>query len=409
MTSVVGPGRDPASTERGIRASVLRQTPMFRSRGSVGRMLDRIRHTTGATIADIGVACLLGIVSEIDLYVGSGWQGPRPLNAAVNAALAVALLWRRRRPLAVLGLVATAAVVLSLAFGSSDASTGFFFVVVAVYSAAAHARNPALAAGIVAVAIGVHDLRDPKITSFGDAIYAAVVVALVFLFGLGMRARQARTALVERERDQVAATAVEAERRRIARELHDIISHSLGVLVLQAGAAEQMLERDPERARQALRSIRLTGQQAIGEMGALLALARGESSSSREPQPSLADLERLVARMREAGLRADLEIEPGSGDLSAALELSAFRIVQEGLTNALKHAGDANVHVVVRCGDDELEVEVSDNGKGAAGARGSRRGLAGIGERVALFDGRFEAGPQPEGGWMLRAVLPRTR
>ena len=201
---------------------------------------------------------------------------------------------------------------------------------------------------------------------------------------------------------------MEEERRRIARELHDIISHSLGVLVLQAGAAEQVLERDPERAREVLHSIRATGQEAIGEMGTLLGLIRGEAVASREPQPSLADLDRLVAKMREAGLDVGLEIQGERRPLPAALELSAFRIVQEGLTNALKHAGPAHTCVRLRYGDDELEVEVADDGNGNGNGRGNRRGLAGIGERVAVFGGRLDAGPRPDGGWTLRAGFPLT-
>ena len=331
------------------------------------------------------------------------------MNAAVVAVLAVALLWRRRRPLTVLAIVAAASVCLSLTFGASDSSTGFFFLVVAAYSAAAHSEQPGVAAIVVGVAIAAHDVRDPKVTSFGDALYAATVIALVFLVGLGMRARQARTATVERERDQVGATAAENERRRIARELHDIISHSLGVLVLQAGAAEQVLDRDPERAREVLRSIRTTGQQAIGELGTILALVRGEAESSRRPQPTLADLERLVTTTREAGLRVELEIDGTPCDLPAALELSAFRIVQEGLTNALKYAGDARVKVRLHYGERCLEVGVTDDGAGSANGPGTRRGLAGIGERVAVFGGRFEAGPRPEGGWSVHAALPLTR
>jgi signal transduction histidine kinase len=213
---------------------------------------------------------------------------------------------------------------------------------------------------------------------------------------------------LEREQEQRATAAVEEERRRIARELHDIISHSLGVLVLQAGAAEQVLERDPERAREVRRSSRATGQEAIGEMGTLLGLIRGEAVASREPQPSLADLDRLVAKMREAGLDVGLEIQGERRALPAALELSAFRIVQEGLTNALKHAGPAHARVLLRYGDDELEVEVADDGSGNGNGRGNRRGLAGIGERVAVFGGRLDAGPRPDGGWTLRAGFPLT-
>jgi signal transduction histidine kinase len=231
--------------------------------------------------------------------------------------------------------------------------------------------------------------------------------------GFGMRART--TALeqyaeaLERNQKLRAEAAANEERRRIARELHDIISHSLGVLVLQAGAAEQVLERDPERAREVLRSIRATGQEAIGEMGMLLGVIRGEAVASREPQPSLSDLEGLVKKMREAGLGVELDIEGERRALPAALELSAFRIVQEGLTNALKHAGHANARVILRYGEAELELEVADDGGGAANGSGSRRGLAGVGERVAVFGGRLDAGPRPDGGWTLRAGFPLAR
>jgi signal transduction histidine kinase len=158
-----------------------------------------------------------------------------------------------------------------------------------------------------------------------------------------------------------------------------------------------------------LRSIRATGQDAIAQMGTLLSLVRSEAEPSRQPQPSLADLEQLVVRTREAGLRVDLDVEGRRTELPAALELSACRIVQEALTNALKHAGDAQTHVLIRYAPNALEVEVTDDGGGAVNGGGARRGLAGIGERVAVFGGRFEAGPRPGGGWTVRADLPIAR
>lgn len=372
-------------------------------------MVVRLSTVTSASVADAALALLLGVVAEIDVFFGSGWRGSTTVNAVVVAMVATALLWRRRRPQLVLAVVLGALASLSLAFGPSDSPSAFLIIVVATYSAAAYASRPLLGAAMVTATSLAHDLRDPRVTRLADVVYSWIAIAFVFSFGLGMRARQARTAAVERERDTRAEAAVEDERRRIARELHDIISHSLGVLVLQAGAAEQVLERDPERAREVMRSIRATGQQAIGEMGTLLALVRGEAESSRHPQPTLADLGRLVATTQEAGLRVELEVEGAPCELSAALELSAFRIVQEGLTNTLKHAGTAQAHVIVRYGERDLEVEVTDDGGGSANGPGSRRGLAGIGERVAVFGGRFEAGPRPEGGWKVRAALPLTR
>ncbi|MBV8712058.1 MAG: hypothetical protein JOY56_09770 [Solirubrobacterales bacterium] len=372
-------------------------------------MVARAPGFADARVVDAAVALVLGVVAEVGVFVGSGWRGPVALNAVCVAAVAASLWWRRRLPLAVLAFTLAVFSGLALAFGSSDSPTGFFLLIVVAYSAGAYAASPWVAAVLLAVLAAVHVLRERQVTSFGDAVYLFAVLGLVFLFGLGMRARQARTAEVERERDTVAELAVEDERRRIARELHDIISHSLGVVVLQAGAAEQVLERDPQRAREVMRSIRATGQEAIAEMGTLLSLVRSEAESSRQPQPSLADLDQLLARTREAGLTVALEVEGDPCDLPAPLALSAYRIVQEGLTNALKHAGKARARVIVRYHPQQLEVEVLDDGSGSVNGSGTRRGLAGIGERVAVFGGRFEAGPRPEGGWHIRAALPLNR
>jgi signal transduction histidine kinase len=372
-------------------------------------MTARLRGLADPLMVDAAVALALGLIAEIGVFVGTGWRGPTALNAVCVAAVAASLWWRRRRPLAVLVLTTVIFSGLALAFGSSDPPTGFFLLIVVGYSAGSYAPNPWAAAALLALLAAVHDLREYQVTTFGDALYLFVVLGLVFLFGLGMRARQAQTAQVERERDTVAELAVEDERRRIARELHDIISHSLGVLVLQAGAAEQVLERDPQRAREVLRSIRTMGQEAITEMGTLLSLVRSEAESSLQPQPSLADLDQLLSRTRQAGLGVELETHGEPCELPAPLALSAYRIVQEGLTNALKHADNATARVIVRYGPSQLEVEVIDDGTESANGSGSRRGLAGIGERVAVFGGRFEAGPRAEGGWRLRAALPLSR
>jgi signal transduction histidine kinase len=354
------------------------------------------------------------VLGELDAWFGL-WLGVRAVNAIVVPVMALSLAWRRRRPLLTLSIVMGGVVLLSLAFGGSETSTLVFITVVAVYSAAAHLSNRELpvAVPLLIAAVAVHDLRDPQIRTFGDAIWTTILWTLTFLVGLGMRSRQAQTqALVNeaealrRERELAAVEAAAEERRRIARELHDIISHSLGVVVLQAGAADQVLEHDPERARDALRSIRSTGLDAIAQMGALLGLVRGDAEASREPQPSIADLAALIATTQEAGLAVDLEIEGDRRALPAALELSAYRIVQEGLTNALKHAGPVAAHVILSYGSDELAIEVTDEGGSSGNGLGSGRGLAGMRERVTVFGGRLQAGPRPNGGWTLRAAFP---
>lgn len=277
-------------------------------------MVARARGFADPRVVDAAVAVVLGVVAEIGVFVGSGWRGPVALNAVCVAAVAASLWWRRFLPLAVLAFTLIVFSGLALAYGSSDSPTGFFLLIVVAYSAGAYALNPWVAGVLLAVLAAVHDLRERQVMSFGDAVYLFAVLGLVFLFGLGMRARQARTAEVERERDTVAELAVEDERRRIARELHDIISHSLGVLVLQAGAAEQVLERDPPRAREVLRSIRATGQEAIAEMGTLLSLAGSEAESSRQSQPSLA---RPAASENPAG-GAEGRARGGGGTVRAA-------------------------------------------------------------------------------------------
>jgi signal transduction histidine kinase len=362
--------------------------------------------------ADVALALLLAALGEVDVFVGD-WRGAHAVNAVVVPIMALALAWRRRYPVGVLALNVVCISALSVAFGGSETSTAVFIVVAAVFSAAAHGEKPVVTVGLSLATAAVQTSLDPEIHTFGDASWDLILLTITLVVGFGMRARttalEERAEAIERNQELLAAAAVDEERRRIARELHDIISHSLGVLVLQAGAAEQVVERDPERAREVLRSIRATGQEAIAEMGMLLGLIRGEPVASREPQPSLADIERLVGKMREAGLDVGLQIEGERRALSPALELSAFRIVQEGLTNALKHAGPGQARVVLRYGDDELEVEVADDGSANGNGHGSRRGLAGIGERVAVFGGRLDAGPRTDGGWTLRAGFPLER
>jgi signal transduction histidine kinase len=408
------------SRTSGGRSAIRLEADVAKSSGGYGRVVrfgvvrERLPRALGVSGVDLAVGVALAALGELDAWFGL-WLGTRAVNALVVPAMALSLAWRRRRPMLTLAIVMGGIILLSLAFGGSETSTLVFIAVVAVYSAAAHASDSELPIAIALMVFGVavHDVRDPQIRNFGDAVWTTILWTLTFLVGLGMRRRHAQTRELEKEadtlrkeREVVAAEAVADERRRIARELHDIISHSLGVVVLQAGAAEQVLERDPERAREVLRSIRTAGLSAIVEMGTLLGLVRGEAEVSLEPQPSLADLDALIATTREAGLRVDLAIEGQRRELPAALELSAYRIVQEGLTNTLKHAGPVPAHVVVSFHVGELVVDVSDEGGGAVEGFGTGRGLAGIRERVAVFGGQLQAGPQPEGGWTLRAAFP---
>ena len=236
--------------------------------------------------------------------------------------------------------------------------------------------------------------------------------------------REARDrASAERERAELylhdlemhAQEAVALERSRLARELHDVVGHALNVVVLQAGAARRVFDKRPEVVRESLGSIEATGRQALGDIERLLGILRAEAADRDElgPQPGLADIEGLVAQVREAGVAVSVTSACSSADLPSSVDLSAYRIVQEALTNTLKHAGPgAHAGVAVRCTGEWLEIECLDDGRGrpADGPFNERfsggRGLLGMRERVLLFGGELQVGPRPEGGFRVYARLP---
>ena len=213
---------------------------------------------------------------------------------------------------------------------------------------------------------------------------------------------------LEREREANVKRAAAEEQARISRELHDVIAHNVSVMTVQAAAARDVFEKDPERAREALGSIESTGRAALTELRRLLSAVREGSQPELAPQPGLGALEELAAQVRRAGLDVQLNVEGERPPLPAALDLSAYRIVQEALTNTLKHAAATRAWVDVRFGDSEVDVSVRDDGIGAAanGGAGSGRGLVGMRERVELFGGQLEAGPRGGSGYAVTARLP---
>ena len=221
---------------------------------------------------------------------------------------------------------------------------------------------------------------------------------------IGERERRAR--LAERERDLAAREAVLEERARIARELHDAIAHNVSMMVVQAGAERRTLA-DASQTREVLETVEHIGRAALTEMRRLVGMLRSDDAEPLAPQPGLRDLSTLVTQVREAGLPVDLEIDGDPRELPVGLELSAYRIVQEALTNALKHAGDAHATVHVRYGPDSLELEIVDDGAGVqVPVASGGHGLVGMRERVAVFGGVLEANRRLEGGYRLRATLP---
>ncbi len=209
-----------------------------------------------------------------------------------------------------------------------------------------------------------------------------------------------------RERGERSRAAVAAERARIARELHDVVAHSLSVMVVQAQAADRVLEGEQPSAREALRSVHATGRQALVEMRRLVGLLREDAELELAPQPGLGRLDELVAQMRDAGLPVELKIEGDQRALTSGVDLSAYRIVQEALTNVLKHAGGARACVAVRFGADEVELEVDDDGGGPHNGTDGGHGLVGMSERVALYGGTLDYGAHEGHGFRVRARLP---
>jgi len=277
-------------------------------------------------------------------------------------------------------------------------------------------RERRLAIAGIALAIGVEALvayRDP-LKNLSAFIATCIVFGLIWTvaFALGRKFEEAdeakkRAARAEREREERARTAVTEERARIARELHDVVGHSVSVMTVQASAVRRLLRPEQEREREALLIVERTGREALAEMRRMVGvLRRPEEGPALAPQPSLEHVERLVEQAREAGLSVELRVEGDPQPLPAGVDLTAYRLVQEGLTNALKHAQAERAQVVVRYGDGDLEVTVSDDGRGAGSSDGGGHGLVGMRERVAVYGGELEAGPREEGGYRLRAKLP---
>jgi signal transduction histidine kinase len=272
-------------------------------------------------------------------------------------------------------------------------------------------------AGLVA-AVGVAGLvvyRDP-LSSADAFIVTSIIFGIVWTiaFAVSRKFEEAdeareRAARAEREREARARAAVTEERARIARELHDVVGHSVSVMTVQASAVRRLLRPDQKREREALLVVERTGREALAEMRRMVGvLRRPEEAPALAPQPSVEHVDKLIEQAREAGLPVELRVEGDPLPLPAGVDLTAYRLVQEGLTNALKHARAERAEVIVRYEDGAIEVAVSDNGRGRGSDDGGGHGLVGMRERVAVYGGELDAGPGPEGGFRLRAKLPVT-
>jgi signal transduction histidine kinase len=356
------------------------------------------------------LAAALTALALFEVAQSDGAEWERLVTAAMAVALGVAAARRSRDPLPLLGLILaiSVATLATLMADRSSYSVTFVFLLLAVYSAAAHTsgRRTLVAGGMaVALYLTVFALNIAGITA-DVIVFNTLIIWVPWVAGRAVRQRRLNDRELEQERGRAAAAIVE-ERARIARELHDVVAHSISVMVLQARGGRRVLESEPADARDAFAVIEWTGKQALDEMRRLVGMLRsGDESLPLAPQPSLKQLDTLVEQVRAAGLPVDLAVEGEPRDLPPGVDLSAFRIVQEALTNALRHAGPARAWVVLRYGADELELEISDDGAGSGDASASGYGLVGMRERVSVYGGELEAGPQPEGGYALRVRLP---
>ncbi|MEU8622442.1 sensor histidine kinase [Streptomyces sp. NPDC048623] len=368
------------------------------------------------------------------LWVGTTYRAiATPLAYGVVAALlSLVVALRRRMPekMLVLALVLGLA---QLAFGLVPFMADFAMLVI-IYTVAAHdgprwASRLALAGGLSAATLSqlrwpLEGGNDSSAAKVFFTVIMTVPFALAWVLGDSLRTRRAyfaqleeRASRLEKEREAQAKVAVAAERARIARELHDVVAHNVSVMVVQADGAAYVMDSSPETAKQALETISSTGRQALAEMRRLLGILRtGEHQEAGEyvPQPDVRQIEDLVEQVRGAGLTVDFKIEGTARPLPSGVELTAYRIVQEALTNTRKHGGpEAGASVRLVYFDDGLGLLVEDDGRGApqemyedGGADGRGHGLIGMRERVGMVGGTLDAGPRPGGGFRISALLP---
>jgi signal transduction histidine kinase len=367
------------------------------------------------------VVAFLG--AALELAVG-GEEGrpdqPLWISIPVVGLLILPLLARRRFPFAAPAWPFLAGSVVS--FVDAELVVYTFGVFVAVIGCAflfgmlENRLQGRIGLAIAIAAVAIIERNDPT-GGWDDVVFISLVFVIAWLAGFALSSKiqeyeqaRDRAHVLERTREEQARQAVAEERARIARELHDIVGHSVSVMTVQAGAVRRLLTADQNREREALIVVEETGRQALAEMRRLVdVLRRPEEAPALAPQPSLEFLDKLVAQVREAGLPVELRVEGTPAKLPPGIDLTAYRLVQEGLTNALKHAGAHQAEVVVRYGAGEVVLQVSDDGLGdddGSGEDGGGQGLVGLRERVSVYGGVLEAGRQAGGGFTLHAKLP---
>lgn len=361
-----------------------------------------------------------------EVYQGrEAWPGPWPAGLAQVCLLTLPLAWRRRAPLTSTVVIMTAVAGSSVWWGAAESTAAFLAMLVTVFSGVAYARRPWIAVAVSVAAVAVHNAYDPSVVSVVDWFWSAGFTVVAMLLGAAVRSRQTRIATLTqdaesaaREYDDRVAAATAAERAAIARELHDVVAHAVSVIVIHAQVGERAVDDDPETVRKMLGSIEASARSAMDDLRRLLRLLSVEDTPL-DPSPGLAQLDALAAGFRDAGLAVSLDLPEPLPPLSGAADLAAYRLVQEALTNTLRHAPGARASVRATVRDGALELVAEDDGPGVAAGdegpglvasptSGSGRGLIGMRERVSMAGGTVLAiGPSGD-GFRVRARLPLT-
>ncbi len=361
-------------------------------------------------VTDGALALLLMVSADVAAYQDAGKL--TALQVVVIALITLPVATRRLFPATVTTVIG-AALILDLLLGYSNSFIENFAVLVALYTLYASvgaewrvvAVSGLLVIGLITgVALG---WRNAGRVYLADIGYNAIIFALPVILGYGVRTRRAYVAQLHEQSQLRAREAAAGERTAIARELHDVIAHSVSVMVLQAAAGGRIAHRDPAGAAATFEVIEQTGRNALSDMRRVVGVLKDDSQKDMalSPQPSLSQLDALVDQVRQAGVNVHMRIDGEERPLAPGVELSAYRIVQESLTNVLRHSGASDAEVAIRYGGNDLTVEVTDNGHNGATQKGEGNGLTGMRERVALLNGDFAAGETIQ-GFRVSARLP---
>jgi signal transduction histidine kinase len=386
------------------------------------RLIERIRSVNPHAV-DAAVALAFTVAA---LWTMAGRLGGEDEFRDTDALAVVLVLGqtlpiaaRSAAPLAAL-TVSVVAISLHISIGYQGVPAGTFAALVIVYSAGAQSdiRKALLAAAITAAGVTVYFTTDRSDPSAMAAMSTFATYAAAWGLGVYARSRRAytdvveeRARLLEREREHRAREAVAGERVRIARELHDVVGHALNLIVIQSGGAQRVLQSRPEAARAALAAIESTGREALTDMERMLGILReSDDADGLSPQPGLGLVDALASHVTQAGLPVEVTVEGTAAALPPSVDLTAYRIIQEALTNALKHASASHARVAIRHRPESIELEITDDGSGSADGRSAPRergrGLIGMQERVGMFGGVLEAAPRAEGGFRVHVRLP---